>query len=115
MAITQQTQGERIDMAAQGAGGILEGLFNALGSGLRGLGRLRAGVDAHRIAPPATAEMSELFARAVCENSNSAMDWLYYAAQLTSPAERRYCVGRALQIDPESEVVRRELRRMGWR
>ena len=56
--------------------------------------------------------MSELFTRAICESSNSAMDWLYYAAQLTDAAERRYCMRRALQIDPESEPVRRELRRL---
>jgi hypothetical protein len=110
MAITQQTQRERIDMAGQVVGG---GLIGGLIGALRGLGRLRAGATVAEAAPAPPTQMSELFARAVCESSNSAMDWLYYAAQLTNPAERRYCVDRALQIDPASELIRRELRRMG--
>jgi hypothetical protein len=115
MAITQQMQRERIDMAAHGVGGgRFGGFLAALGAGLRGLGQMRAAPTAVEAAPTMPGTMSELFARAICESSNSATDWLYYTVQLTNPDERRYCAQRALQIDPESEVIRRELRRMGW-
>lgn len=115
MAISQQTQQERIDLTATTVGGGFFGsLFGALGGGLRGLGRARATSGATAATPAPSGQMSELFARAICENSNSAIEWLYYAAQLSNPHERRYCAYRALQIDPTSELVRQELRRLRW-
>jgi hypothetical protein len=115
MTISQQTQQERIDLTATAVGGGFFGsLLGALGAGLQGLGRARVTAIPTTAAPEPSSKMSELFARAICENSNSALDWLYYAAQLSSPDERRYCAYRALQIDPTSELVRQELRRIRW-
>jgi hypothetical protein len=114
MTTIEQIQQERMELLAarsRGAAGRFGGFFAALGAGLRGLGEQRAGVAA-RAEEQASGAMSELFARAVSEGSNSAMDWLYYAAQLRDPGERRYCATRALQIDPESPLVRAELRRL---
>ncbi len=119
MSTIEQSRREQIDqMAAQAlraGSGFVGGLFASMGVGLRGLADLRAGAPSLAAAPAVCSGTSELFARAIGENSNSAMDWLYYAAQLPSADERRYCAGRALQIDPQNEVVRAELRRMRLR
>ncbi len=86
--------------------------FQAFTGGLQGLGqtRVQAFSPAARQAPQK--QMSKLFSRALSENSTEAMDWLYYASELSSPAEQRYCVSRALQIDPHSAIVQAEMRRM---
>jgi hypothetical protein len=43
----------------------------------------------------ATARASRLFVQALHENSNLELDWLWYTANITRDAERRYCLGRA--------------------
>lgn len=90
---------------------IFGGMFTTLGAQMRSLAEQRATVAAM---PTGTsmAHPSELFARALGENSNRAMDWLTYAAQLSSADERRYCAGRALLIDPACPVVRAEAARL---
>lgn len=114
MTTFQQSRQERIDQMAmaQGGTGFFGGFRAAIGDGLRTLGGFRAGATTFPEARAASGEMSEIFARVVCENPNSAMDWLYYAAQLRSHEERRYCIARALQIDPLDEIVLAEVRRL---
>lgn len=116
MTTIEQSRREQIDQVAarawSGTAGLFGGLFAALGAGLRGLGELRAGVTAAPAARASGGQISEVFSRALCDDSNSAMDWLYYAAQLSDPEERSYCARKARQIDPTSEIVRAELRRL---
>lgn len=50
--------------------------------------------------------MSDLLMQAVRENSNYELDWLWFASQTQSEAERLYCLGRAHYINPHSEIVR---------
>ena len=97
--------------ALRSGGGMFGGMFAAFGTQMRGLAAARVAVTsvAETSSP---AHPSELFARAIGQNSNQAMDWLAYAAQLTNADERRYCAGRALLIDPQSPVVRREAARL---
>ena len=59
--------------------------------------------DADQPAPAA------LFATAVRDNSNLEMDWLWLATQVTHAAERRYCLERALYINPHSDAARQGL------
>jgi hypothetical protein len=57
----------------------------------------------------ALASSAHLFAQALREDSNSATDWLWYATQITDIAKRHYCIQRALDINPDSELARRAL------
>ena len=59
----------------------------------------------------ATIRMSVLLAQALAEGSNLELDWLWYAGQLEDAGERHYCARRAMQINPQSELARRELAR----
>jgi hypothetical protein len=52
---------------------------------------------------------SNLFAQAVRDNSNLELDWLWLATQVTRDAERRYCLERALVINPHSAAAREAL------
>ena len=54
----------------------------------------------------ATARAPRLFVQALHENSNLEMDWLWYAANMTGDVERRYCLNRALAINPQSSLAR---------
>jgi hypothetical protein len=60
----------------------------------------------------ATARATHLFAQAIHESSNLEMDWLWYAATMVSDAERRYCLNRALAINPHSSLARSALARL---
>lgn len=51
----------------------------------------------------------DLFLQGLRENSNLEMDWLWLATQVGCDAERRYCLRRALAINPESRLARRGL------
>lgn len=42
---------------------------------------------------------------AVAEDSNHLAEWLWYADQMESAAERRYCLQRALYINPTNRVA----------
>jgi hypothetical protein len=46
---------------------------------------------------------SSIIQQALHEDSNRAMDWLWYAAHISNPAEKRYCIERALYIDPNNQ------------
>ena len=49
--------------------------------------------------------LSPIILEAVAEGSNREHDWLWYAEQLSSAGERRYCWERALYINPASRVA----------
>jgi hypothetical protein len=57
----------------------------------------------------ATARATHMFAQALHENSNYELDWLWYAAHMIGAAERRYCIKRALAINPHSSLARSAL------
>jgi hypothetical protein len=52
-----------------------------------------------------TARSARLFAQALQENSNLELDWLWYAANMSRDIERRYCLQRALEINPHSSLA----------
>lgn len=54
----------------------------------------------------------QLFRQAVQENSNMEFDWLWCAANMTSIAQKRYCLLRALDINPDSKLARRALAKL---
>jgi len=54
----------------------------------------------------------ELFFTAIREGSNLAMDWLWLATQVTTDDQLRYCLQRALRIDPANREIKRELARL---
>jgi hypothetical protein len=55
---------------------------------------------------------SSLMQQALQEDSNHIMDWLWYAEQVTSDTERRYCFERALYIDPNNHEAIVGLKRL---
>jgi hypothetical protein len=58
---------------------------------------------------PGRAIPLNLFAQAVREGSNLELDWLWLAGQVTRDAERRYCLERALYINPHSDAAQQGL------
>ncbi len=60
----------------------------------------------------ATARATHLFAQALHAHSNIEMDWLWYAVNMTGAVERRYCLNRALAINPQSSLARDALARL---
>jgi hypothetical protein len=77
-----------------------------------------------RFARPATqtgrATLSPLaaaqrFEHALAADSNIAADWLACAELMTGVVERRYCLHRALVIDPDSEWATRQLNALNAR
>ena len=60
----------------------------------------------------ATARATQLFVQALHESSNLEMDWLWYAANMTGDVERRYCLNRALAINPHSSLARNALAKL---
>lgn len=105
MASIEQTRREAM-------GGTV-GFFGTLGAALRGIGLLRTS-QIEAVAARPRAEMSEVFARALHESSDSAMDWMYYAAQLHDD-ERRHCIGRAVELAYGDPIVMREIHRLRCR
>jgi cytochrome c-type biogenesis protein CcmH/NrfG len=55
------------------------------------------------------ARAEALFRQALRDPFNVEMDWLWLAAQVARPSQRRYCLQQALAINPRDEAVRREL------
>ena len=45
-----------------------------------------------------------MFAQALRDESNRELDWLWVYIQLTDVQQRRYCLERALAINPKSEL-----------
>jgi hypothetical protein len=71
--------------------------------------RSRGGAVGHRAAAyndqaaaTASLDIAELFVQALCDDSNYEQDWLWLAAQCRREHERRYCLQRALDINPDS-------------
>ena len=60
----------------------------------------------------ATARATKLFVQALHENSSLEMDWLWYAANMTRDIERRYCLNRALELNPHSTLARSALAKL---
>jgi hypothetical protein len=60
-------------------------------------------------AEAATIRAAQLFAQALQEESNLELDWLWYAVNMTTDVQRRYCFRRALAINPDSELAKRAL------
>ena len=87
----------------------------------RGLARALSGLAEQRTAvvPPlargdarAMFRPSDLFAQGVREDSNLELDWLWLFTRVASISERRYCLERALAINPHSEMARAELAKL---
>jgi hypothetical protein len=53
--------------------------------------------------------VNEVFAEALRDDSNQELDWLWVYVQVTREDQRRYCLERALVINPKSELALREL------
>lgn len=51
----------------------------------------------------------DLFLLGLRENSNLEMDWLWLATRVGCDGQRRYCLRRALTINPESRLAQRGL------
>jgi hypothetical protein len=68
-----------------------------------------AGEPAWNISPRAAAREAELFGLALRNNSNQELDWLWLFMQCDDGDRRRYCLERALSINPQSAIARREL------
>jgi len=49
------------------------------------------------------------------EDSVYEMDWLWASTQVTAPEEVRYCLERALYINPDNPVTERELSKLSVR
>lgn len=59
-----------------------------------------------------SAEISALFERAVREDSNLELDWLWLYSKVAGNTERLYCLQKALYINPQSEMALCELAKM---
>ena len=91
-------------------GHLSQGYAGLVASVARLFGAKQISVD--RIDPVAAERAAQLFAQARDEDSNLELDWLWYAANMTSTAHKRYCLRRALEISPDSQMARRELARL---
>jgi ABC-type antimicrobial peptide transport system ATPase subunit len=52
---------------------------------------------------------AQVLRRAVRANFSNEVDWLLCAAILTDPAKRRYCLERALALNPDCELAKQAL------
>ena len=97
-----------------GVAKIVADFGRGLSRGLAGLGDQRVGVAPARsdIATRVPPRPSDLFVQAIREDSNLEMDWLWLFSQVSSTSERRYCLDRALAINPDSEMARAEYTRL---
>ncbi len=77
-------------------------------------GRVNTRVIAHerRLDPEKIARAEQLFVEALRDDSNLEADWLWLATKVVREHERRYCLKRALLINPNSEIARRELAKL---
>lgn len=58
------------------------------------------------------AEADALFFQAIAESVNLEMEWLWLFTRVAREEERRYCLERALYINPHSDMARHELARL---
>lgn len=109
---TQTQRAEVVNLAGVGCAKLLAGfdwLASMLVDGLRSLSEERIGAmrqNDERGAP------SELFVRSISANYRHEVDWICAAAQLKRPSEQRYCLLRALDINPGSDLARSMLSRV---
>jgi hypothetical protein len=61
---------------------------------------------------PADCPADDVFAQALRDDSNRELDWLWVYVQVTDVGQRRYCLERALAINPKSELALRELAKL---
>jgi len=66
-------------------------------------------------ARPGDARADDIFAQALIDDSNHELDWLWAASQLSDVIQRCYCLERALAINNNSELARRELQELAIR
>lgn len=100
---------QRLDLSVQMAG--VARFFASLGRSVSRLGSLRAGVPTNDLA--VLSRPSEGLARAIEANSTLEIDWLWASTQVQRVSEQRYCLRRALAINPESQMALRDLARIG--
>ncbi len=62
-----------------------------------------------------TAQARELLSRLLRADKNNATYWVYLSAVVDTAQERRFCLERALALDPENEAARRGLILLGER
>ncbi len=55
---------------------------------------------------------SPFFTKALIEDYNRELDWLWVESKVTKLEERIYCLRRALYISPRSEKLRRDLEKL---
>ena len=79
-----------------------------LSCGLASLGdqRVAVAVSQSRARAIVPARPSDRLVQALRDDPNVAMDWVWLFSQVPSVAEQRYCLERALAIDPDSEIAR---------
>ena len=58
---------------------------------------------------PTIGVYSPVFTTALQEDSNVETNWLWAATQVTHSAEYRYCLERALYINPDNDVTQQTL------
>ncbi len=58
---------------------------------------------------PTITVYSPVFTTALQEDSNVETNWLWAATQVTHSAEYRYCLERALYINPDNDVTQQAL------
>ncbi|MFT4040001.1 MAG: tetratricopeptide repeat protein, partial [Thermomicrobiales bacterium] len=68
-------------------------------------GAINLGAAAYRDGHPE--EARALFVRALLMDPENERGWLWLATVATDPAEQRYCLTRALEINPETSGLRR--------
>lgn len=54
-----------------------------------------------------------VLARALRDDSNREIEWLWTATEVATDDERRYCLERALYINPHSKAAQQGLRALG--
>jgi hypothetical protein len=89
---------------------ILAGQFRARATHVRPAGASLKQSEERRAR--AAAYDSQVLRHAARANSAEEMDWLLAAAIVTDAAKRRYCLERALAINPESEPARQALAKL---
>ncbi|MBC8098212.1 MAG: PD40 domain-containing protein [Armatimonadetes bacterium] len=72
---------------------------------------LRAGVDAAKRGDRTTAR--RLLEEVIAADDNNELAWLWLASAVTSVAERRTCLERVLQINPDNARAREALEKLG--
>ncbi len=74
---------------------------------------LQEAIEAARVGQRARAR--DLLTRLLRADQNNSTYWLYMSAVVDAPKERVYCLERALQVDPSSELAKRGLVLLGAR